>query len=140
MIRVMRLLKPLFIAAGALTISVFVSACGDNSTDGDALTGDALTGDAAIGKTIAEENCMGCHTVDGKPSSGPTWKGLSGSQVKLADGRVVTADDAFLTRSIEDPDADIVAQYPKTMSIPVPKGSIAPDEVRALVAYINTLR
>jgi hypothetical protein len=37
--------------------------------------------------------------------TGPSWKGLAGSQVKLGDGRTVAADDAYLTRHIIEPDA-----------------------------------
>ena len=35
--------------------------------------------------------------------TGPTWKGLYGSEVKLVDGTTVTADETYLKESITDP-------------------------------------
>lgn len=94
------------------------------------------------GKQIAQaRGCQSCHSLDGSSGTGPTWKGLAGSKVHLVGGKTVTADDAYLTKSIEDPDADIVAGYQKgLMAGVVPKGSVSPADARALVAYIKTLK
>ena len=51
--------------------------------------------------------CAGCHSIDGSAGVGPTVKGLAGSTVTLDDGSTVTADAAYLARSITDPDAQI---------------------------------
>ena len=42
---------------------------------------------------------------------GPKFVGLYGSQVTLDDGSTVVADDAYIRRSITDPDAQRVAGY-----------------------------
>jgi cytochrome c oxidase subunit 2 len=61
--------------------------------------------------------------------------------VRLDDGRTVRADDAYLTRSIDDPDAEIVAGYQRgVMSSVIRPGQIDPADTRALVAYIDSLR
>ena len=82
--------------------------------------------------------CMRCHTTDGSPHIGPTWLGLYGSEVKLQDGSSVRADDAYLTRSMMDPMAEIVAGYPPAM--PTYQGRLDPPETAAILAYIKALR
>jgi hypothetical protein len=59
----------------------------------------------------------------------------------LDDGTSVTADDAYLTRSIDDPDAQIVAGFQRgVMSSVIRPGSVDAADTRALVAYIDSLR
>jgi cytochrome c oxidase subunit 2 len=99
--------------------------------------GPVLTGEAAHGRQVAKDRgCTSCHTADGNRSEGPTWKGVAGSTVRLADGTAVVADDAYLARSIKEPRAQIVQGYKATM--PVPTG-ITDAEVAALTAYIKAL-
>ena len=67
----------------------------------------------ATGKDLYTSlGCQGCHTLDGTKATGPTFKGLFGSKVKLASGQTVTADEAYLLESILDPDKQI-SQPPK---------------------------
>jgi cytochrome c oxidase subunit 2 len=60
-----------------------------------------------------------------------------GREVTLADGAVVRADEAYLTRSMMDPMAEIVAGYAPVM--PTYRGQLDAGEVGALVAYIRSL-
>lgn len=87
--------------------------------------------------------CVGCHSIDGSSGVGPTVKGLAGSTVTLDDGSTDTADDAYLARSITDPDAQIREGYEaEIMSGAVASQDFAsrqPD-VEALVAYIEAQR
>lgn len=93
---------------------------------------------AAQGKTLASSNgCVGCHTITGVNSTGPTWKGLAGSQVALADGSTVTADDAFITESIKNPTAKVVKGFAPIMPS---FSSLTDDQVKALVEYIKSLK
>ncbi|MGR5326026.1 c-type cytochrome, partial [Vibrio sp. DNB22_17_1] len=49
------------------------------------------------GKTLAQaKGCVACHTINGSPGVGPTWKGLYGSTQTMADGSTATADEAYL--------------------------------------------
>lgn len=49
----------------------------------------------AEGKRLhADAGCSACHSLDGSPGAGPTFRGLAGSSVELADGTTVTGDDA----------------------------------------------
>lgn len=97
----------------------------------------AMVGDVAAGKALSVQ-CLGCHTVDGGKSVGPTWKDLYGSEVKLKDGSEVMADHAYLTESIKDPNAKVVDGFPAN-AMP-PYGAILSDQdVADLVAYIQSL-
>jgi len=54
---------------------------------------------------VAANGCAACHSINGSAGIGPTWLGLFGSQVKLSDGSVVTAGDAYLKESITTPES-----------------------------------
>jgi cytochrome c oxidase subunit 2 len=93
---------------------------------------------AAQGERLAlEKGCGRCHTVDGTAHLGPTWLGLYRSEVKLAGGRTVIADEAYLTRSMMDPLADMVEGFAPLM--PSYLGQLSSAETAALVEYIKTL-
>jgi cytochrome c2 len=99
-------------------------------------------GSAAQGQQLYSSlGCSGCHTIDGTKSTGPSFKGLAGSKVDLTDGKTVTADDVYLLRSIEDPDAEIVKGFaPGIMSSAIKKGQVSKGDAEALVAYLKTLK
>lgn len=95
-----------------------------------------LDAQAAQGQQVAKDKgCISCHTSDGGRSEGPTWKGLYGKTVTLTDGTKVTADDAYLTRAVRQPDAQIVEGYKPGM----PATPVTDDELAALIAYIRAL-
>ncbi|MBM3123588.1 MAG: cytochrome c oxidase subunit II [Chloroflexi bacterium] len=91
------------------------------------------------GELLAAANgCVGCHSINGAALVGPTWLGLFGSQVNLANGTSVVADESFLTESILDPAAKIVAGF--EAASPMPAYSFSQEEVGNLIAYIKTLK
>ncbi|MGH7295299.1 MAG: YHS domain-containing protein, partial [Polyangiaceae bacterium] len=67
---------------------------------------------AAGGDLYASLGCPGCH-ADHRIA--PPLDDLSGATVALDDGTTVTADDAYLRRSILDPAGQLVAGYPASM-------------------------
>jgi cytochrome c oxidase subunit 2 len=94
---------------------------------------------ATIGERVAaDKGCLRCHTVDGAPHLGPTWRGLYGSRRLLADGTSVVADEAYLTESMMDPSVKIVAGYPPIM--PTYLGKLTAPEAAAIVEFIRSLR
>jgi cytochrome c2 len=107
-----------------------------------ATTTAAPAGDATKGKALYTSlGCVGCHSLDGSKGTGPTFKGLAGSKVQLTNGQSVTADDAYLTKSIDDPDAEIVQGFtPGIMSAVIKPGSVSQADTADLVAYIQTLK
>jgi len=84
--------------------------------------------------------CLGCHSLDGKPGVGPTFKGLFGSQVRIIRGGkplTVTADAAFLRESIINPNAVVADGYQPIMPT---YPDLSADAIAAMVKYIEELR
>lgn len=80
--------------------------------------------------------CAGCHRMDGM-GIGPSLQGLYGSQQRLADGSVATADENYLRTSILNPGAQIAAGYQNVM--PSYAGQLSEDQLNQLIAYIKSL-
>ncbi len=90
------------------------------------------------GKTVAERNaCGACHSIDGTPLVGPTWKGLFGSPESMTDGSSVVVDEEYIAESIRNPSLRIVSGYDNAMT---PYDFLSDDEVNALIEYIKSLQ
>ena len=98
----------------------------------------AITDPVELGKKLVAENgCAACHSIDGSVGIGPTWKGLLGEEVKLADGTMFEGDEAYIIESIKDPNAKIVEGYqPNAM----PQFSFTDEQIGYIVEYIKTLK
>jgi cytochrome c2 len=122
----------------AVDVAAFVAKCAA-STDKAACPGLAAgTGGEGLYTSLG---CIGCHSIDGSPSSGPTLKGVFGSTETLTNGQKVKADEKYLLESILDPDKQIVKGYqPGVMSAVVAKNSVPQDQAQSLVDYIKTLK
>ncbi|MBN8549213.1 MAG: cytochrome c oxidase subunit II [Deltaproteobacteria bacterium] len=93
---------------------------------------------AERGKALYQAKaCIGCHTLDGSPLVGPTFKGLYGTPQKLSDGTTVNADDAFLKESIQQPQAHIIAGYEGKVMPPM---GLSDDETKDLIEFMKTLK
>ena len=120
----------------AYDVAAYVAKCAA-STDKSACPGIA-PGTGGMG-LYASLGCQGCHSLDGSPSSGPTFKGLFGSTVKLTGGQSVKADQQYLLQSILDPDKQIVTGYqPGVMSAVVKKGQVSEADAKTLVDFIKS--
>lgn len=118
-----------------MVCGVVLAACG-GSDDQATTTTLELSAEAREGQQVAEaQGCTSCHQVSGDKGIGPSWEGLAGSQVELADGTTVVADDEYLRRSIVEPNAQIVKGYSGIM----PERTLDDAQVTALVAYLNEL-
>jgi mono/diheme cytochrome c family protein len=105
-----------------------------------AATSTTVTASAEQGARIVQRSgCLACHSIDGTTAgkTGPTFKALYGSQVRLVGKPPVRADDAYLTRSIVEPAADIVQGHEPSM--PSFRGVLSEAEIRAVVMYIRSL-
>ena len=90
-----------------------------------------------LGRRIMnEKGCIACHTVDGTGSTGPTFKGLYGSTVTLADGSTATANDKYLKESMLQPMAKVVKGFQPIM----PTFQLTEDDIRNVTEYIKTLK
>jgi cytochrome c oxidase subunit 2 len=102
-------------------------------------TRDQRTALVSRGERVAADlGCLRCHSIDGTPHIGPTWTGLYGSKRDFSNGPPVIADEAYLTESMMDPMAKIVAGYQPVM--PTYQGHMEPAEAAAIVEFIKTLK
>ena len=133
----------LYTGAEANAIAVFVATCGRRPhSAGCAPVKGGLTGEALTGERLFQtRGCVGCHFSIGPPAAGPLLHGLPGSKVELADGTTVTADRAYLIRSIAAPDSQIVKGFqPGLMSSRVDPQHLTRAEIAALATYLETLK
>lgn len=94
---------------------------------------------ATRGMQLATEaGCLACHSTDGTPNTGPTWKGVAGSSRPLESGESVTADTAYLFNSIVDPSSQIVQGFAAVMPATYAE-SLTETEINDLVAYVQSL-
>jgi cytochrome c oxidase subunit 2 len=108
--------------------------------------GGALNPEEATNGTLVEQGrlaavqhaCFRCHSIDGSAHIGPTWLGLYHRNERLSDGREIFVDEGYLTRSMMDPMADIVAGYSPQM--PTFQGRLTAPEAAAIVEYIKSLQ
>lgn len=87
-------------------------------------------------KLFADLACNTCHKAD-TSGRGPVLNGVPGSQVRLADGSAVLADDNYLRESIMNPQAKIVAGFQPLM--PTFQGLVSEEGLLQLIAYIKSL-
>lgn len=80
--------------------------------------------------------CTACHSIDGSPSAGPTFKGLFGSRRTLADGTTVVADIAYIHESIDRPNAKVVKGFEPVM----PQLPVTEADEKAIVEFLKTLK
>jgi len=89
-----------------------------------------------IGKDLYRSlGCVGCHSVDGAPNVGPTWKDLWAKTETLDDGSAITVDEEFLTESIVEPGAAVVQGYANLM----PAYRLSDEELNGIIEYIKSL-
>ena len=87
--------------------------------------------------------CAGCHSIDGslEGKNGPSWRGLYGSQRKLAKtGELVNADEAYLRESILDPTAKVAdGAIHGEAGMPIYAGVLNEEQIDSLVLFIKAL-
>jgi cytochrome c oxidase subunit 2 len=85
------------------------------------------------------KGCVACHSTDGSPRVGPTFKGLLGKKEEVTSAgkkETVVVDEAFVRKFISEPNVVHIEGYPPIM----PKISMTNEERTALVDYIKSLR
>jgi cytochrome c oxidase subunit 2 len=97
-------------------------------------------GAAAEGLKVLKANgCLGCHSLDGTKKLGPTFKGLFGRPEAVTTNgkaRTITVDEAYIRHYIAEPNQDIISGYTPIM----PKFSLTNEELKAIIAYLETLK
>lgn len=100
--------------------------------------GGAQQSNVAAGRAIYESyGCAACHDGASAAIKAPALAGLYGSEVKLADGRTVTADDNYLREKILDPNGNRLAAGYKPI-MPSFRNVIPADDLERLVGYLKS--
>lgn len=89
-------------------------------------------------RVYKRRGCNACHSVDGVPKVGPTWKGIWGREETMTDGSTVKVDENYVKESIEQPNAKIVSGFGGA-AMPSFIGQLDEDQYKALFAYMKTL-
>ncbi len=90
---------------------------------------------------IQVKGCTACHTTDGTPKLGPTFKGVFGKKetvIRDNKERELTVDEAFIKQTLLQPELDRVKGFPPIM--PSQKGLLKDKEIDAIIEYIKTLK
>jgi cytochrome c oxidase subunit II len=112
-------------------VAAVAAACGGKGEAG------GLSAAAKHGQDLVRSNgCTACHGANGQGNLGPAWAGALGSTVKLTDGTTVTVDEAYLTRSIKDPQAQVVDGF----AVAMPQNDLSDADIADIVAYITSLK
>ncbi|HNW54042.1 MAG TPA: cytochrome c oxidase subunit II [Bacteroidales bacterium] len=94
------------------------------------------------GKLLTEQKgCIACHSSDGTKIVGPSYKGIFGHKAIVETNgkeREIKVDEAYIKKSILEPEADIVKGFPKG-SMPSYKGQLTDEQLDKIVEYIKTL-
>ena len=88
-------------------------------------------------KVLDANLCLACHSIDGQPGIGPTFKGLYGRTEKLKDGSSVALNDAFIREKILHPEAKTVAG---AFEQEMPKTDLTEEEIEEVIEYIQTIK
>jgi cytochrome c oxidase subunit 2 len=86
---------------------------------------------------LRSNGCIVCHSVDGSPATGPTFKDLWGRPEPLADGSSVIVDEPYFYESLYDPAAKVVRGY--TVQMTTYKGRLKERDINAMIAYLKTI-
>lgn len=94
-----------------------------------------------LGEQLWKTMCAICHSVDGSPGTGPTWKSVDGYgygyDAQLADGTSVPRDENYIRQSILDPNSQVVSGYIPAM--PSFQGQLNDTDLNGLLVYIQSL-
>lgn len=86
---------------------------------------------------LEKHGCLGCHSIDGSAMIGSTFKGIWGRKtVVLTSGseRNITSDEAYLKKSIAEPNADVVKGFSPAM----PPFQLEEGELNTVIDYFKT--
>lgn len=120
---------------GAVVAAALVIALLLRPASASAATG--VDPDIAAGKTLFEtQGCAACH-MQGSAQIAPSLLGLYGTMQELADGSRVRVDDAYIRRSILEPQAEIAKGYAAAM--PSYAGRLDEASVSRITAYLKSL-
>ena len=101
------------------------------------VTPKAYSAQGRLGRQVAESTgCFACHSLDGTQVVGPTWQGLWGREIPLADGATVVADADYIVESVREPTAKMVEGFAPVM-IPYDADALSEEDLAALIVFLR---
>lgn len=106
---------------------------------------------AASGENLYKALCLSCHSVNGTPGTGPSWKGLFTKdgdkyvgrqrEVIMPDGskQTITVDEAYIAESIRKPNDKKVAELPYANNNMSAFPDLDDRRINCLIAYMKKL-
>jgi cytochrome c oxidase subunit 2 len=107
------------------------------SMGGAAAGGGTLTLAQQGEQTFKALGCNACHLNPNSAVKVPDLTKTWGSDIPLADGRIVKGDEAYIRESILNPGAKIHKGYQNLM--PAYQGQVSEEQLVQLIAYIKSL-
>lgn len=92
-----------------------------------------------LGRLVWEnKGCATCHSLDGTPGQGPSWKGIWNQRHKAVDGKEYLVDADYIRQSILMPQAVVVQGYQPIM--PTYQGLLREREILGVIEFIKELQ
>ena len=92
-------------------------------------------------KLLRSTGCLACHSLDGSKLVGPSFAGFYGSQRTVTAGgaqKTVTADDAYIKRSIYEPNEEVVEGYARNLMQSY-RTLLTEEQIGIITEYLKTL-
>ncbi len=99
---------------------------------------DSLTGKDRGAMLYEKQGCSTCHSIDGTPKVGPSWKAIYGKMESMTGGPAMKVDENYLRESMLDPQAHIVMGYAPAM--PTFEGKLSDKDIDGLIDFIKSLK
>ena len=100
----------------------------------------AAAGPARGASLIQVKGCIACHSTDGSPKIGPSFKGIFGKKETVLHGgkeREIVVDKAFVQEKLMHPEINRIKGFPPIM--PSQQGQLTDAEVDAIIEYLKSL-
>lgn len=91
---------------------------------------------------LKKNACISCHSTDGSPIIGPSFKGLWGrTEMVITNGteREITVDRDYIRKSLNEPNADITKGFNQGLMISYAT-TVSDEDLDQIIEYLKTLK
>ena len=106
------------------------------SADASDISVEGLASDEAGRQILDAKGCLACHSLDGNPGVGPSFKGMWGTTAQMVDGTMRKVDAAFVRDMILHPTQNLIKGYDPVM----PELPLSDEEVKQIQEYLEGLK
>jgi len=106
------------------------------SSEAAEISAEGLPSTEAGRRIMEAKGCLACHSLDGSPGVGPSFKGIWGQKVELADGTTRVVDAAFVKEKILNPEQNTVKGFPPVM----PKLGLTQEEIDQIENFLEDMK